>query len=519
MVERLAGAGAARLDPRGMTASELALSGLPGGSPPVVEPWLGLVLAVVLVALNGFFVAAEFAIVKVRPTQIEPHARKGNLRGRVAQHLVQHLDAYLSATQLGITLASLALGWIGEPAFAWIIRPVVELIPGATANMLHSVSLTIAFLTITVLHIVLGELAPKSLAIRKAELTTLWVALPLYTFYKVTFPIIWVLNHTANGLLKLVGIAPVGEAQVTHSEDELRLLLSSEYAGKLSSQKRELLDNVFELSHRVARQIMVPRADVTYLSLAHDFEENLKIARESEYTRFPLCTEHLDEVIGLVHIKDVFRAEPAPKSLEEVKREITFVPETLPLDALLRRMRQERLHMAAVVDEYGGISGIVTLEDVIEEIVGQNPGRIRRGNTRRDGHSGRRVPRERHHAGDGLGGSARAGTVGPGRRHRGRVGAVRAGALTPGGRQSGGGYRGVRGTRSISTPNPPARGARSPRRQEGRDGSRRLGAQPSPSPPDSVCSSCANRAARAASSRSSRVLRSARKSKRSGRES
>jgi CBS domain containing-hemolysin-like protein len=375
MVERRAGVDSARraplLDPRGMTASELAMSDLAGGSAPVVEPWLGLVLAVVLVALNGFFVAAEFAIVKVRPTQIEPHARNGTVRGRVAQHLVHHLDAYLSATQLGITLASLALGWIGEPAFAWIVRPVVGLVPGATENLLHSASLTVAFLTITVLHIVLGELAPKSLAIRKAELTTLWVAIPLYSFYKVTFPIIWVLNHTANGLLKLVGIEPVGEAQLTHSEDELRLLLSSEYAGKLSSQKRELLDNVFELSHRVARQIMVPRADVTYLALSHGFEENLKTARESEYTRFPLCTEHLDEVIGLVHIKDVFRAEPAPKTLEEVKREITFVPETMPLDALLRRMRQERLHMAAVVDEYGGISGIVTMEDVIEEIVGQ----------------------------------------------------------------------------------------------------------------------------------------------------
>lgn len=346
------------------------MSGLPGGSAPVVDPWLGLLLAIVLVALNGFFVAAEFAIVKVRPTQIEPHSRKGDVRGRVAQHMIHHLDAYLSATQLGITLASLALGWIGEPAFAWIIRPVVERIPGATESVLHSASLTVAFLTITVLHIVLGELAPKSLAIRKAERTTLWVSVPLYTFYKLTFPVIWVLNHTANGLLKLVGIEPVAEAQVTHSEDELRLLLSSEYAGKLSSQKRELLDNVFELSHRVARQIMVPRADVTYLSLSHSLEENLKIARESEFTRFPLCTEHLDEVIGLVHIKDVFRAEPAPQSLEEVKREITFVPETLPLDALLRRMRQERLHMAAVVDEYGGISGIVTLEDVIEEIVG-----------------------------------------------------------------------------------------------------------------------------------------------------
>lgn len=354
-----------------MKLAPLASAGAAALDHPALDPVVGLLLGLLFVALNGFFVAAEFAIVKVRPTQIEPHATAGNLRGRTARHLVHHLDAYLSATQLGITLSSLALGWIGEPAFAWLLRPLVDQIPGITPALARSVGITSAFVLISVLHIVLGELAPKSLAIRKAEPTTLWVALPLYAFYKLTFPLIWVLNHMANWLLRQVGIEPVGEAQLAHSEDELRLLLSGEYAGKLSKQKRELLDNVFELSHRVARQIMVPRADVVFLSMTRSLEENLQAARESEFTRFPVCKEHLDEVVGLVHIKDLFYADPPIESLDAVRREIKFVPETLALDSLLRRMRAERLHLVAVVDEYGGVSGIVTLEDVIEEIVGE----------------------------------------------------------------------------------------------------------------------------------------------------
>ncbi len=335
------------------------------------DPWLGLGLGMLFVALNGFFVAAEFALVKVRPTQIEPHAARGELRGKVGLHMVRHLDAYLSACQLGITLSSLALGWIGEPAFAWLLSPLLGLLPGLSATATQTVSVTVAFSVITVLHIVLGELAPKSVAIRKPEPTTLLLALPLYAFYKVTYPIIWVLNLTANGLLRLVGIAPVSESELAHSEEELRLLLSSEHAGELHKDTRKLLDNIFELTHRVARHIMVPRADVIYLSLTQSVEDNIEIARESAFTRFPLCKGDLDEVVGLLHIKDLFCKQDKLKSLEDINRDLEFVPETLPLDKLLRRMRQERLHMAAVVDEYGGVSGIVTLEDVIEEIVGQ----------------------------------------------------------------------------------------------------------------------------------------------------
>jgi CBS domain containing-hemolysin-like protein len=339
------------------------LAALPGsGELNLITPGWGLFLAILLVGLNGFFVAAEFALVKVRPTQIEPFVAEGQRRAAVAQHMIP---------QLGITLASLALGVVGEPAFAWLITPVVRPFTGDNPALLHSAGLTVSFLVITILHIVLGELAPKSIAIRKSEGTTLFVALPLFVFYKITYPAIWLLNHTANRLLKLVGIEPMGESEITHDEEELRLLLASSPSSRLSLQKRELLDNVFELSHRVARQIMLPRQDVVYLSTTRPVAENLRSARRSGHTRFPLCEGDLDHVIGVIHIKDIFRRERPLTSFQEVAREIAFVPETLELDRLLKRMRTERFHLAAVIDEYGGVSGVVTLEDVIEEIVGQ----------------------------------------------------------------------------------------------------------------------------------------------------
>ena len=346
----------------------LAVGGPPGTLE--IDPLAGLLLGLFLVGLNGFFVAAEFAIVKVRPTQLDPYVARGDRRGKVARHMVRHLDAYLSSTQLGITLASLALGWIGEPAFAWLLQPILDLIPGLSPALRHSISLTTAFLTITILHIVLGELAPKSVAIRKPEATSLWIAIPLFLFYKATYPAIWVLNHTANAVLALVGIKPVAESELAHDEGELRLLLASTGASQLSSQKRRLLSNIFELSDHSARQIMVPRADVVYLSTDRSLEENLAMARSSGHTRFPLVRGALDRVIGLVHIKDLFQ-HPEITDLEAVRREIGFVPETLSLDRLLKRMLQDQLHMCAVADEYGGVSGIVTLENVIEEIVGE----------------------------------------------------------------------------------------------------------------------------------------------------
>jgi len=334
-----------------------------------LSPAGGLLLGFVLVLLNGFFVAAEFALVKVRPTQIEPEVQRGSRRAQLLEHLTTHLDGYLSATQLGVTLASLGLGWVGEPAFAWLLQPLLERL-GASPSLQHSISLGVAFATITVLHIVLGELAPKWLAIRHPKPVSMWVVYPLHGFYKLTYPFVWLLRWAATTFLGLFGVEPVSGGELTHSEEELRLLVSSG-SEDLSAQKRELLDNVFELTHRVARQIMVPRGDVVFLSTTRAIEENLRLARSSGHTRFPLCRGGLDQAIGLVHIKDLFRLERAPKTLEEIARPLTFVPETLSLEQLLRRMRAERMHLAAVLDEYGGVSGIVTLENVIEEIVGE----------------------------------------------------------------------------------------------------------------------------------------------------
>jgi CBS domain containing-hemolysin-like protein len=356
----LGAAGAARAAGHAATASA---SGL--------RPGWALLLGLLLVLLNGFFVAAEFALVRVRPTQLDPYVEQGMRRARIARHMIRHLDAYLSATQLGITVASLALGWIGEPAFSWLIEPVVVFFAGRNPALVHSVGLTASFLAITILHIVLGELTPKWLALRNSRPAALLLALPLFVFYRATFPAIWLLNRAARGMMRLLGVAPPQEGEGIGDEEELRRLLAASPESGVSQHKRELLDNIFELSHRVARQIMLPRQDVVYLSTTRPLADDLRLARRSGHTRFPLCEGDLDHVIGVVHIKDLFRQEKPISSLQEVAREIAFVPETLELDRLLKRMRAERFHLAAVIDEYGGVSGVVTLEDVIEEIVGQ----------------------------------------------------------------------------------------------------------------------------------------------------
>lgn len=327
-------------------------------------------VGLLLVLLNGFFVAAEFALVRVRPTQLERYVEQGIRRARLARDMARHVDSYLSATQLGITLASLALGWIGQPAFSRLIEPLVVLVAGRNPNLVHSLGLGVSFVAITILHIVLGELTPKWVALRKGAPAAMFVAVPLYVFYRMTYPAIWLLNRCARGLMAVLHMAPPSDSTGVHGEEELRRLLASDQSTSVTEQQRELLDNVFEMSHRLARQVMLPRPDVVYLSTRRPPADELRLARRSGHTRFPLCDGDLDQVIGVVHIKDLFRRERPPASLKEVAREITFVPETLGLDRLLVRMRIERFHLAAVIDEYGGVSGVVTLEDVIEEIVG-----------------------------------------------------------------------------------------------------------------------------------------------------
>lgn len=335
---------------------------------------LGAVLALVL--LNGFFVAAEFAVVKIRDTQLVRLAATGHRRARVARRIVGNLDAALSATQLGITLASLGLGWIGEPVFASLLEPVLSALRVESEQVRHSIAFGVGFSLITFLHIVAGELAPKSLAIRKALPTTLWVALPLDWFYRASYPAIWTLNHAADWLLRRLGIQPVSEAELAHSEEELRLLLTGPArSGAAGSFARQVVLNAFDLRQRVAREVMRPRREIVALDLADPIARCLETAEKTRYSRFPLCERgDLDRTLGVLHIKDLFawrhRARTAADLLPAA-RKLLYVAETARLDRLLQLFLERRLHLALVVDEYGSTVGLVTLENVIEELVGQ----------------------------------------------------------------------------------------------------------------------------------------------------
>jgi CBS domain containing-hemolysin-like protein len=337
-----------------------------------MDSWY-LLLAFLFVLANGFFVAAEFAIVKVRSTQLTELADQGSARAKMARRLTKHLDSYLSATQLGITLASLALGWIGEPAFEHILHPLVVRF-GISDVAAKSVGATVAFIVISILHIVLGELAPKSIAIQKPVGTSLWIAHVLHAFYSVTYPAIWVLNTVSRAILRMIGIEPAGEHEAAHSPEELRMILAgSEKAGILSEENREIIEGVFQFSKRTARQIMVPRTDVVILSTTRSIEENLEKIRTTRHTRYPLSEGSLDHTVGLIHVKDLLLAQlrGPGRSLEELKRDILFVPENSTVDSLLNQFIEHKTHMAVVLDEYGGASGIVSLENITEELFGQ----------------------------------------------------------------------------------------------------------------------------------------------------
>lgn len=328
-------------------------------------------LALFLVLLNGVFVAAEFAFVKVRPTRITQLVAEGNRRAKIAQQCIHNIDAYLSVCQLGITISSLGLGWLGEPVVAKLLEPLMHSFGVSSPAAVHSISFIIAFSLVTFLHVVFGELVPKSLAIQRAEHVTLWLAAPMRMFYYLFYPGIIVFNGTANNILRILGVRPASEHEESHSEEELQMLVSASYkCGHLDSSEWNLLQNVFQFEKKVAREIMVPRPEVVFLDKKSSLEENMEIARRSGHTRFPLCESDHDHVVGLVHIKDVFRLDTGTK-IDDIKRNIMLVPEGMSLDRLLREFQKNHQHMALVVDEYGGTAGIVTMENVLEELVGQ----------------------------------------------------------------------------------------------------------------------------------------------------
>src|SRR3989440_1582928 len=340
-------------------------------SPVVLIGKIALIIG--LVALNAFFVASEFAIVKVRGSQLDALEDEGNLRAVFAKHVRGHLDAYLSATQLGITLASLALGWIGEQFLAHMLEPAFLLANVHSHALVSTISITLAFVGITFLHIVFGELAPKYLAIGNPLSVSLGLARPLGAFYVLFKPAIWLLNKSSNFFLqKLLRIKPVAGSELAHSEEELRLILDeSEKSDEVSELGRDLLVNALDLRQRVVRDIMTPRGEVVFLDLEQSFEDNVKKAIESRHTRFPLCRGHLDNAVGLVHIKELMPMlrDPQP-DLMRIKRELIPVPEMMSLEKLLNLFLTKHAHLALVVDEYGGTVGMVTLENVLEEIVG-----------------------------------------------------------------------------------------------------------------------------------------------------
>lgn len=334
-----------------------------------------LLAVVVLVFLNGFFVAAEFALVKVRDTQFNALVAQGHRRARIARRVLQNLDRSLSAAQVGITLASLALGWIGEPVFVTLLNPVMNWLHIESETIRHTVAFLVGFSAITFLHITAGEQAPKWMAIQKPLPTALWVAWPLELFYRLAYPFIWVLNQSSLWLLRQVGIE-AGSEHDAHSEEELRLLIgTSQKQAGATTLGREIVLNALDLRHRIARQVMRPRQEIVGFDTDATIAECLQIAERTRFSRFPLV-EHgsLDRTPGVVHVKDLFAARHRAQraaDLIPLARKLVYVPDTARLERLLEFFLQRRLHMAFVVDEYGGTIGLVTLENVIEELVGQ----------------------------------------------------------------------------------------------------------------------------------------------------
>ncbi|HYG20330.1 MAG TPA: hemolysin family protein [Ohtaekwangia sp.] len=331
-----------------------------------------ILLTLFLVFLNGFFVAAEFAIVKVRSSQIALQA--GNASKRAAKIIIENLDGFLAATQLGITLASLGLGWVGEDVVSKIILNLMHNFDlQMTEETAHRIALPVAFLTLTVLHIVFGELAPKSLAIRYPTATTLSVSIPLRVFYFLFRPFIKLLNGFANLILKPFGIKPISEQDI-HSEEELKLIIAeSEEGGAIESSERELIQNVFDFDDRIVKQIMVPRIKISGISSTASLDQALQIVLKEGYSRYPVYDNNLDEIKGIAHTKDIVQhfINKTNKSLIEIAHQPYFVTENKPIDHLLREFQKKKVQMAIVISEYGGTIGIVTMEDIIEELVGE----------------------------------------------------------------------------------------------------------------------------------------------------
>ena len=342
----------------------------------ILSVTLKILLVLGLVTVNGFFVAAEFALVKIRATQLDTLVVRGHARARVARSIIANLNSFLSATQLGITMASLGLGWVGQPVFVELLSPLLVSLHVESEALRHSISFAVGFSALTFLHISAGELAPKWAAIQYPLPISLWVAQPLKWFYLASYPFNWLLNQAARWLLRQAGIEMAGEGGRAHSQEELRLLVASsqKQAGGIALG-RDIVLNALDLRRRVAREVMRPRQEIVVLDTEASIAQCLDVAEKSRYSRFPLCEGgNLDKTLGVVHIKDLYAMRIKARSgadLLPAVRKLIYIPESARLEKLLQLFLERKLHLAIVVDEFGGTMGMVTLENILEELVGQ----------------------------------------------------------------------------------------------------------------------------------------------------
>ena len=334
---------------------------------------LNLFLVALLIIATAFFVATEFAIVKLRPSRVDQMVLDGKRNALAVRRVTSNLDGYLSACQLGITVTALGLGWLGKPTFEVLLHPIFEYF-AVPLGIIELLSFLIAFFVVTFLHVVLGELAPKTLAIQKAEAVAVALSPLIILFYKIMYPLIWILNGSANRFVRMFGLKPATEHEEAHTEDELRIILSESYqSGHINKTEFGYVNRIFAFDELLAREIMVPRTDMICLSTDHSFEENLTIIKNEQYTRFPIIQNNKDNVLGMINTKEFFlRSHNDPSfNFENLIHPILSVPESMPVNTLLKKLQKNQTHIAILVDEYGGTSGMVTIEDILEEIVGE----------------------------------------------------------------------------------------------------------------------------------------------------
>jgi len=339
------------------------------------EILLDFLLIFVIVALNGFFVASEFALVSVRKTRVEKLAEAGSKGAKSALRMLENPTRFISAVQLGVTLASLALGWVGEPTIAALLTPLAEQIAGGTAAayFAHITAIVIAFACITFLHVVLGELVPKMFALERAESFAIFASRPLELFSKVFLPILWVFNFAGRSVGRLLGLNSTLDHASVFTEDEIRQLIKlSQEGGQINEEEQTLINKVFEFSETTVKEAMIPRTEIIAVPEGSTFEEIANAFKEHGYSRLPVYRDSLDDIAGVIHSKDllIFAARPKSFKLEKVLHKPNYVVDTAHLEDVLRQMQKEKFHFGFVVDEHGGVEGIITIEDLLEEIVG-----------------------------------------------------------------------------------------------------------------------------------------------------